>query len=1142
MSSINGAPDSVPLRYWRQFDELALEPDVAAAIDEEFGAAAPPPSDGISRRRWLQLMGASLALGGMAGCRYPNEIIAPFAFRPQNRVPGMPENYATTIEWMGVGRPLLAKSMDGRPIKLDGNPEHPLSRGQSDHFIQSMVLDLYDPDRSRFPTVRSDAGEADARRTWAEALDVLDGWVASADNGTGLAILAEPSASPTVNRLRAKLVEQHPTIRWFEYTSVNDDHERAGTQMAFGRPLRPHYGLDVAKVIVTVDADLLAMHPAAAVNGRRFVEGRNADNQKMSRLYAVEAALSSTGAVADHRLALPRSRMAAFLAALEAEVDQRIAGQSTAAGDATLERKMLAVMAQDLVENREAGIVAVGWSQPAEVHARAWRINSKLGNLGTAITFTELEERPALADQLRELVAAIEAGQIQRLVILHGNPAYDTPADIAFPQALAKVEETAHLSLYANETSALCQWRLSAAHPLESWGDALAQDGSWCIAQPLIAPLFGGYSTIELLARMTKEGMEIEPAHDAPALPNPAVAAGAPATADAAQAAGAPGEHAEQDVERRPDALLVVQETARTKIDADEFERDWNAAVHLGFISDSAAPVVAAELAELELADPAGSWDAPFDGAEVVLVPSASTFDGRAANNGWLQELPDFITKLTWDNAALVSPRTAQAWNVSQNRLVKLRARGQEIELPVHVVPGTADHCVVVAIGYGRTAAGRVGGDVRRGIEPVGRDVRPWRAANEWYVATDDPPSPTRSTHRLAVTQEHFRLGSIGQSEIDRRMGSGYAGHGSSMLREGTYDDYLAFQEKHRDDHANGDDAAHAEPAHDTPEAAAEAPPANNPTSGDSDGRSYFFTNQPPGHHAQWPEGHHLHFRNFDITPPDYENSPTPYRWGMAIDLNKCIGCNACVTACQAENNIPVVGKEQVLMGREMQWMRIDRYFITETEDELADHPRIAHQPVTCQQCEKAPCETVCPVAATTHSQEGLNDMVYNRCVGTRYCSNNCPYKVRRFNYLNFSDAQTFLKYPDADKLSKADRALYNLVMNPEVTIRSRGVMEKCTFCVQRIQNTRIKARNEGRSIGGDEVQTACQQACPTQAIEFGDIANPTSRVAAAHRHPRAYTLLDELNVLPRNRYLARVRNPHPSLAEQQPAHAAASG
>lgn len=1086
------------------------------AIDRDFGSATDHHEDGFSRRRWLQLMGASLALGGLSGCRYEEEKIAPFAFRPQNRVPGIPEKFASLTELGGVAEPILSTNYDGRPIKLDGNPNHPDSMGASSTFTQARILEFYDPDRLRAPVKAagsgSKSGPAFEETTWE---DLVNNCRLPA-NLANVAILAEPSSSPSLMRLQGEFTGKGGS--WFSFAPISDDNTRAGSKLAFGTAHRAHYALDKAKVIVTLDADVLKFDQGSIANSIAFAKGRDSDHNQMSRMYSVESQYTTTGASADHRISVPSSKIAGFAASLAAEIKKRIDAGNDAEVDSSLHyrEKVLAAMASDLVQHREAGVIIAGERQSPEVHALVHNLNQLLGNHGQTITFSKLPDpdRPATLDAINEFAQQLDGGQIKTVIILGGNPVFDAPRSLKLRELIGKAENSLHITSFKNETSLACKWVSAMAHPLESWKDGFSNNGSVLIGQPLINPLFGGKSDLETLATLM----------------------GANETSGQA----------------------IVRETVQLG------ESDWRKAVHDGFVAETGGEMVTPQAADAPSIASDDSWAKPWDGSslEVVFTPSLSVYDGRFANNAWLQELPDFFTKITWDNVASVSPNTAAALDLHQHgmssgstaTLMTITINGETQNIPVAIQPGQADGSIGVEIGYGREMAGRVGGDKGSSIDPVGHDVGNLRSIENWLVAPvgSDAAKRTGTKYKLAVVQEPWAIDDTGRDEIQSRMFRNYGkkeGDRSALIREGTFASYQDFLEHHPTDH----DSAAAKPAtRRTPAVGVGgALPVLNQVNyvpddkaagdetekheGDSEGHG-------GSHKPVWPVAfeHHMHHDLFDLTPGsrmDYTSQdPTLTNvWGKSIDLNKCIGCNSCVTACQAENNIPVVGKAEVWRGREMHWIRIDRYYgdnlyNTEAKD---DDKLIIHQPVACHHCENAPCETVCPVAATVHSSEGLNDMVYNRCIGTRYCGNNCPYKVRRFNYFNYSDAVTFLKYPGADKLPAGDRKLQNLMMNPEVTVRSRGVMEKCTYCVQRIQNTKIKAKNEHREIGPNEITTACQDACPTQAIKFGDLNNAASEVAKAHANPRAYSMLEELNNRPRTMYLARVRNFHPALTDR---------
>jgi molybdopterin-containing oxidoreductase family iron-sulfur binding subunit len=977
----------------------------------------------------MQVMGASIALSGAAGlsaCRYEQDHIVPESQRPDDYVPGVPKRYATAMELGGVGYSLLVTAYDGRPIKIDGNPEHPHAGGGSTSFIQASVLDLYDPDRSR--AVERRRGTTMLPASWAsfeEAVRALIKQLAEI-GGRGLRVLSEPTTSPTIAALRRDLLARFPEARWHEYEPLSRDNERVGTKMAFGRPMRVRLNLGQASVIAALDADLFGDHEDSVRLSRDFSRGRDPDENRagMNRLYAVESAYSVTGAAADHRLPLRSELVKPFLMALEARIQGGAAAdESKALADAKTQ-KFLSVLAKDLTDNRGRSLVAVGARQPAEVHALAARVNALLGNHDTlAYTADPDAERLSHVEDIFQLASDMNKGVVKNLLILGGNPVYDAPADLGFAAALDKVEQSFHLSIYSDETSAKTSWHLPRAHYLEAWGDARTPDGTLALAQPIVEPIFGARSAIEVLREFVGRG-------DTP-------------------------------------AETLVRETfaAAATAAAATPEAAWRRALHDGFVPGTEAPIEKPAVQQFTVAPltaTQGQARVPNGRLEVVFTPNTATHDGRYANNAWLQEVPDFLTKMTWDNAALISPRTAAELGIAHEEIVEIAVDGRKVKVVAYVMPGQAPFSIALAVGQGRTRAGHVGGLREDGVDAVGFDVYPLRSSKAPYVASGATVTGTKSKYRLSLTVDHYKMDSLGEKAIAVRI--------PDLVKEATLDEYS------RPDYSITADA-HSKDIADL----------TKPATADGADLSLFK-----------------------------EHVYVGQKWGLATDLSKCTGCNACIIACQAENNIPVVGKEQVYRNREMHWLRIDRYFEGDPDD-----PRIAHQPILCQQCENAPCEQVCPVGATLHTTEGLNDMAYNRCVGTRYCLNNCPYRVRRFNFLRWD----WYKEMD-DPRAQVRRLLFN----PEVTVRSRGVMEKCTFCVQRIQNVKIQAKNKQRPIEDGEIVTACQQACPSGAIVFGDLNDKRSRVAALHARPRAYAMLAELNTLPRNMFLARIRNPHPEL------------
>ncbi len=1031
--------------YWRSLDELADTPEFRRFVDSEFPTLAQALNQPRTRRSFLKIMGASLGLAGLTACRWPREQIVPATKQPVNRVPGIPVEYATAIELGGVATGLLVTSYDGRPIKIEGNEQHPFSAGKSSTWMQASLLDLYDPDRTVLPVRRADGAAANV--PW-------DEWTAFArehfaalreQKGAGLAVLAEPSSSPTLSALRADFKRVLPQALWCEYDPLSRDNEREGARQAFGKPLRMHIDFAKADVVVSLDSDFLMTHPAALKYAREYAKRRRATDGQMNRLYVFESAYSVTGSNADHRVACRSGdiAMTTFL------LHSLVAGETEEVKESAVPPAVLNALAADLKKHLGRAVVIAGPQQPAAVHALVHAINHKLGAFGKTVTFTSEPDadRARHTTQIAELAGKMAAGDVKTLVILGGNPAYTAPAELDFGAGLKKVGVSIHLGLYDDETSSLCKWHVTQAHYLESWGDARAWDGTVSIVQPLIAPLYDGRSAIELVALMTGDKL----------------ASGYELTRRTFGIPGALG----------GDAL-------------------WNTALHDGVVKDSVdkpvdpgAPKLPADTAtaaeagrphdDLPLALLAGLKRGAF---ELNFRPDYKLLDGRFANNGWLQELPDPITKVTWDNAALISPTDAKSLGIDKNgQVLQLSVKNATLHAPAFILPGHAKGAITLTLGYGRgDACGRVGMN-------VGANAYALRRTENWWTIVDASASKTGAEHKLVSTQEHQAMKSkVGDDETQRRI--------PILIREATLEHY----KEHPD-----------------------------------------FVKHPPGVH--------LPIAATLWQAKEYKD----HKWGMAIDLSACIGCGACMTACQSENNIPVVGKDEVALGREMHWIRVDRYFKGEPE---ADTVEVVHQPVTCVHCENAPCEQVCPVGATMHDEEGLNAMVYNRCIGTRYCNNNCPYKVRRFNWYYNHHGPAHPRSTNADAggakvgllgptkpgepmlvpLKKDQTPLQDvekLANNPRVTVRSRGVMEKCTYCTHRINEVKIQARNERwPSIPDGAITTACAQACPTDAIVFGDLNDKDSRVAKLHKESRAYETLEELYLRARTLYLAKIKNP----------------
>jgi MoCo/4Fe-4S cofactor protein with predicted Tat translocation signal len=978
--------------YWRSLEELAQTPEFDDFVAREFPRLASEWDEGVSRRRFLELAGASLALGGLTACtRQPVEAIVPYVKQPEEILPGLPLFFATAMDLSGYATGLLVESHTGRPTKIEGNPDHSASLGATDVFAQAAVLGLYDPDRSQ---VITKLGEI---RTWEAFLAELDGRLVPhrALQGEGLRILTGTVGSPTLADQLRGLLTALPKARWHQWEPAGRDAARGGAALAFSQSVETRYDFSKAAVVLSLDADPFTFGPGHLVNARAFARRRReavtsgASGLSAPRFYAIESAPTSSGTLADHRLPLPGRKIPAAALALAAELG---IGAARPSGLRDGETAWIAAATADLRAAGPAALIVPGEFAPAEVHALAHAMNQKLGNGGTTVLTTEsVVAEPA--DQLRSLaalVADMTAGTVDTLIILGGNPVFDAPADLAFKDALLKVGVRVHLSPYDDETSQYCQWHIPEAHFLEAWSDARAWDGTAGIVQPLIEPLYGGKSAHELLA----------------------VVAGSPAS-----------------------AADLVKARWQKQWPGPGFNEKWRKALHDGFVAGTALPHRPFPLAgggvqkAVEVLA-ALSLQAPAEGTlELVFRPDPGIHDGRFANNGWLQELPRPLSKLTWDNAAHLSVATAARLGVKSEDVLLLTVGERTLEAPVWVQPGQPDDSITLHFGHGRTRAGRVGSGTGVNAYALRTSAAPWLASAS--------VQKTSLTWELATTQTHFNM------------------EGRQLVRTGTLGEYRAEPD---------------------------------------------FV----GKMGEVPA------KDMSLYPPHpYEH----HAWGLAVNLSSCTGCNACVVACQSENNIAVVGKDQVRRGREMQWIRIDRYYEGDPADPLAHD-----QPVMCMHCEKAPCEVVCPVAATTHSEEGINEMTYNRCIGTKYCSNNCPYKVRRFNFYDYNK----------------DKHLPSLTLlaNPNVTVRQRGVMEKCNYCIQRVNRARMNAEKENRRVRDGEAVTACQQVCPTEALVFGDVNDPTSRVTKLKAEKLNYGLLEELNTRPRTSYLAKLTNPNEKLAK----------
>lgn len=998
-------------KYWRSLEEYSTTGEFTAFVESHFPTEKEMlhPS---TRRRFLQVMGASIALAGLTSCRWPKEKIYPHSNRPDGFFPGVPVKFATSMEINGVGTGLLATSYDGRPVKIDGNPSDPNSKGSTNSFCQASVLELYDPDRSK-NVVSFENGHANTK-----SLEDFKTFSNDLFNnlknlrGKGLFFLSESTSSSSISLIKKKMKASFPEALWFEYEPVSDQNVIDGSNIAFGIPLRTQINLLQANIIVSLDDDILGTHPNSLRYSRDFADGRQVENGSMSRLYAAESQFSSTGAAADHRSPMRAKDLEIFTLTLAKEILNQLNADASYNGIKQAlssipefhgDTAFLNAVVKDLIANQGKSVITAGVNQSPVVHAAVHIINDVLGNSGLdkPITYTvESAEHTGHTVAIKNLTDSLKSGKVNTLVIIGGNPVYDAPADLDFNLALSQATNKIHLSLTVNETSKQCDWHVNRAHYLESWGDTRGFDGTHYITQPLIAPLYNGLSASEFLAIITQSEMNTG-----------------------------------FDILK----LMLIEEYAPSDIEG--FSRK---ALHDGVLANSAYRTKKPPLELAKVQTAIQSVQAVELGSaehiELTFTADSSVYDGRFNNNGWLQEVPDFITKLTWDNAAYISLETAHELYIDHGEIIKISHHGKEIEIVAYHLPGMPKYSIALPLGYGRTEAGKVGNG-------TGFNVYPLRTTETMYSTSADAKiTPTGRAYTLACTQDHFTIDNLGFNERQKRI--------KTLIREDSLDHY-----KEHPDFAK--------------------------------------------HVGHAPEDVYL-WKQFE-----YES----YKWGMSIDLNACTGCNACVVACQAENNIPVVGKDEVHRGREMQWLRIDRYFKGEP-----DAPEVVHQPLACVHCENAPCEQVCPVAATMHDHEGLNVMVYNRCIGTRYCSNNCPFKVRRFNF--------FWNHKDETEIEQ-------MVYNPEVTVRTRGVMEKCTYCIQRISSAKITSKNENRRIRDGEITTACQDTCPTHAIQFGDLSDPNSNVSKLHANSRSYTLLDELMVKPRTAYLAGVKNTNTDLAKK---------
>jgi MoCo/4Fe-4S cofactor protein with predicted Tat translocation signal len=1089
-------------KYWRSLEELADAPEFREFVEREYPQHAEVWEDPVERRTFLKLMGASLALAGLSGCVFqPPEKIVPYVTQPEHGTPGKALFFATASSLGGVATPLLARANEGRPTKVEGNPDHPNSRNSdpadrgssaTDIFSQASILSLYDPDRLQTPLFREEA------RTWStfvgEIRTALD--EQRPNQGTGIRFLTETITSPTLAAQLKGILTEFPQAKWHQYEPANNDNARAGAVISFGQPVNTIYDFSKADRILSLDADFLAAMPGTLRYARDFASRRRPPSDRatakaltrddrrkpedvIARLYVIETTPTTTGAAADHHWAVKPSELQAIASMISAFVQTGLEPQSIqGVRDSEITKRdsstpnapspgLLKAIARDLQQHKGASIVIPGKEAPPAVHALAHAMNDALGNVGKTVFYTDaLEANPVDQRQsLQELITDIDGGRVEMLVIVGGNPVYNTPADLKLDKdRMFKTKLRVHLSLYRDETSELCHWNIPEAHYLEAWSDARSFDGTVTIVQPLIEPLYQNKSAHELLAVFTAkyDQKPYEIIRD--------FWRGNQLTANSRQqpagtGAGEVGSRQSAGAGTGTPTVSAQPTPVPAATPPADFETWWRKGVHDGFIPNTAlaTKIVSLNTGSASQTNAGGAPAVPVTGGnsafEIVFRTDPTIYDGRFANNGWLQELPKPLTKLTWDNAALVSPNTAKQLGLSKTigkkggdiyvDTLKITYQGRTISdrVPTWITPGHPDGVITIHLGYGRKLAGRVGTPHGFSAYDIRTSDSPWSGQGVQVEKAGGDP------FLLAVTQLHFNLEDRDFSKEDR-----------DVLRTQTLEEYLHGKHEGHEEHVPGPDETLYDP------------------------KLYDYQNQGNG---------------------------LNYAWGMAIDLNNCVGCNACTIACQSENNIPIVGKLEVVRSREMHWIRVDTYF----KGKDASNPEGTHfMPVPCMHCENAPCEPVCPVHATVHSAEGLNDMVYNRCVGTKYCSNNCPYKVRRFNFFLYQDWET---------------PTYQLMRNPDVSVRSRGVMEKCTYCVQRIQGAKIQSEIEGRKVRDGEIVTACQAVCPTEAIVFGDVNDPTSKVSKLKAEQRNYSLLAELNTKPRTTYLSALRNPNPEIKSE---------
>ena len=989
--------------YWKSLKDISSEDDYNRFLKQSEHNV----DNGLSRRNFLSLIAASVALAGLEGCKKPVQKIIPYVEAEIGTIPGIPKYYASTLPFKNNALGVVIENHDERPVKVEGNEKHPTSLGKSNSFAQASTLEMYDPDRAR--GVKFKGKKVDWNEYLNFAKSINDG------NGKGLAVLMQESSSPTIKSIQEDFKKNLPNADWVVYESVNNENLYDGIELAFSKRLQPLYRLEKAQIIVSLGSDFLGVDDNNIYHTRKFAQNRNIvdENSTMNRLYVAESSISSTGSSADHRLNVPQHEMENLLAELAYELKQlglRIEAKKVKSSN----NLWVKAAAKDLFDGRGESIIIGGSSLSKEFHQLIALINY---NLKAPVDYYPLNmSQVSSVKNFDSLCKDMKDGKINNLIILGANPVYDSPVDFDFEESLKKVKNSVHLTNIIDETSKLCSWNIAMNHYFECWGDAMTYDGHVSIVQPQIMPLFDSKSIIQVLSPIVHS--------------------------------------------KEQSAYDTVKNVWKSKIvKSGNFEREWEKVLHDGLYKKPIFKKVNVKPASKISTAVLNNYSLDNDKFEIVFCPSSSVYDGRYANNGWLQEIPKPITSLTWDNAALISIKVAKKLNIKNGQMLEISVGDNSINIPAFITPGQNQKSITLELGYGRKFNGRIGNE-------VGFNVYPLRSSDSPSFILNGSIKVLNETYPLASTQDHHGL------EDDKYAAPGF------------------------------DDLANKEVQSRIPELVKQSTLdyyKDNP-----DWVQKKVEQHKPDKKRSWAD--------HSMYNPDWDYSKGP-QWGMSIDLTSCTSCNACSIACQSENNIPVVGKQQVMNGREMHWIRIDNYFAGDP-----DNPEVSTQSVACVHCELAPCESVCPVAATTHSSDGVNQMTYNRCLGTRYCANNCPYKVRKFNFYNYT---------------KDLPEVVQMAMNPDVSIRFRGVMEKCTYCYQRISSARITAENEGREIKDGDFQVACQQSCPADAIKFGDINDPNSEVSKAKRRNRDYALLAHLGTAPRTTYLAKIRNQNPMLVSK---------